>query len=409
MIPVLVIAAFGVDFGNAYTQGQAFAAGADSGALAITQRAQSMMTQSPSTYPNCAAVVNADPGFTNAKALALSAVNANAPFSRQLPASAVNATMTCQGASLVADVTVQANVGTSIGGMVGVSSIAANRAAQAVIDLGGRSKCGLCIIGPGSHDLQNGSVTVNQAGVSVNGTVVANPQGEITIVTTGTDVISFQGSTPNKGTYVPTPLENQPPIADPLAGLLLPPASVSTLAVKTNPCTDGPGIYLNSIDASDPCIMSTGLYVFAGQFDLKNRTVRANGVTMYFTCKTTTSPITIRPCSSGGEDGGNMQQAGNGDFIFSAPTTGDTAGLALVADRNNTATSSYRGSATGQSTGTIYLKSGTLDFRGTAGTTSLDSLVITGNMTFSGQAPVIITYTESKNVPIPATNNRLTR
>lgn len=409
MIPMLVIAAFGIDFGNAFTQRQAFAAGADSAALAIAGQKKDLVTANPSLYPNCAAIVAGDPGFTQAEATALAAVNANAPFGHTLAAADVDATLSCAGSSLVTDVTVRASVKTSLGLMVGVTNIGANRAAQAVVDLGGRSKCGLCVIGSGTHDLQNGDITVNNAGVSVNGQIDSNPQGTIEISTTGSDVISLQGTKPSKGTYVPEPLVGQSPIADPLSGLLLPPASMSTLMVKSNPCTQGPGIYLNGITASNPCTLSTGLYVFADTFDLKNHTVTATGVTMYFACKTTSTPVQVRPCASGGEDGGSLQQAGNGEFKFSAPSSGDTAGLALVADRKNTSTFSYRGTSNQTSTGSIYLKSGTLDFRGTSGTTKLDSLVVTGSISFSGQAPVVINYTESVNVPTPAVNMRLTQ
>ena len=94
----------------------------------------------------------------------------------------------------------------------------------------------------------------------------------------------------------------------------------------------------------------------------------------------------------------------------SAPrASGPTAGLAIIASRNNDATFTYRGTSNQTSTGTIYLKSGTLDFRGTSGTTKLDSLVVTGNISFSGQAPVDIRYTESLNGSVSPGNLRLSR
>ena len=296
-------------------------------------------------------------------------------------------------------------VQTVFGGFTGKSSINVAAQAEISLDAGGRSACGLCVIGPGQHDLQNGTITVTQSGVTVNGTIVANPQGTIAITTTGSDQIIFQGPIPTKGTYTPAPLANQPPIADPLAGLVLPP-DMTSLSVKTDPCTQGPGRYgAVSLAGSGPCVMSPGLYVFTGEFDIKNRDVTALLSTMYFTCGTAAAPT---ECAVG-QDGGYIKQAGNGDFKFTAPTSGPTAGLAIIASRNNDATFTYRGTATETSTGTIYIKSGTLDFRGTSGSTKLDSLVVTGNITFSGQAPVDIRYTENLNAAVAPTNLRLTR
>ena len=181
---------------------------------------------------------------------------------------------------------------------------------------------------------------------------------------------------------------------------------MSSLSAKTDPCTQGPGRYgAVSLGGNGACVMSPGLYVFTGEFDIKNRDVTALLSTMYFTCGTAAAPT---ECTVG-QDGGYIKQAGNGNFKFTAPTSGPTAGLAIIASRNNDATFTYRGTATETSTGTIYIKSGTLDFRGTSGTTKLDSLVVTGNITFSGQAPVDIRYTENLNASVSPTNLRLTR
>jgi hypothetical protein len=181
---------------------------------------------------------------------------------------------------------------------------------------------------------------------------------------------------------------------------------MTSLSVKTDPCTQGPGRYGNvSLSNSGTCVMSPGLYVFTGEFDIGNRDVTALLSTMYFTCGTPAAPT---ECAVG-QAGGYVKQAGNGDFKFTAPTSGPTAGLAIIASRENTATFTYRGTDTQTSTGTIYIKSGTFDFRGTSGTTKLDSLVVTGNITFSGQAPVDIRYSENLNAAVAPTNLRLTR
>jgi hypothetical protein len=134
---------------------------------------------------------------------------------------------------------------------------------------------------------------------------------------------------------------------------------------------------------------------------------------MYFACENTSvSPTMPRPCSASGEDGGYLKQAGNGNLTFSAPLSGPTAGLALVADRKNTATFTYRGTDSQTSTGTIYLASGTLEFKGTgnaASSTQLNSLVVTGSIAFDGQPAVNVHYDQSLNVQVPPSQQRLSR
>ena len=50
----------------------------------------------------------------------------------------------------------------------------------------------------------------------------------------------------------PDPTTGVPPITDPLAFLALPP-DMSTLSVKSTPCTDGPGRYGNCNFPNNPC------------------------------------------------------------------------------------------------------------------------------------------------------------
>ena len=83
-------------------------------------------------------------------------------------------------------------------------------------------------------------------------------------------------------------------------------------------------------------------------------------------------------------------------------------GLTIFADRDNTSTQTIRGngtnengSATGTS-GTIYIKSGTLDLRGNGYT--LASEIVVGNMTMEGNPTgVTVAYDLSKNVSLSHT------
>lgn len=75
--------------------------------------------------------------------------------------------------------------------------------------------------------------------------------------------------------------------------------------------------------------------------------------------------------------------------------------MTIAADRNNTGTFSLRGTQTTQNTGTIYAKSGTLDVRGNTAVLVPDSLVVVGDVTFSGTVPVFqSSYSSAKNVPV---------
>ena len=87
---------------------------------------------------------------------------------------------------------------------------------------------------------------------------------------------------------------------------------------------------------------------------------------------------------------------------ITAPPAGQpNQGLAIVADRNNTGTFSFRGTQTTQNTGTIYAKSGTLDVRGNTAVLVPDSLVVVGDLTFSGTVPVFqSSYSSAKNVSV---------
>lgn len=280
---------------------------------------------------------------------------------------------------------------TPFAGMWGVSSIPVGAAAQIQVT-SGLARCGLCVIGTGEHALQNGSITINGAGVMINGTLTSSSNGGITVTGTGA-AIGLDGATPLSGTFSPVPLANQAPIADPLA--LMPMPDYSALVAHTNSCTQGPGIYV-SLTAC-PGGMLPGLYVLTGTTS-GNIGVVASGVTLYTVCSTSGVP---RPCASTGESGGTLAISGNGYLNITAPTTGQpNKGLAIVADRKNTATLSFGGNGAANS-GTVYALSGSLAYNGNAGI-GTDSLIIVGTVTFAGNpAAFVSSYTEANNVSVP--------
>ena len=129
-------------------------------------------------------------------------------------------------------------------------------------------------------------------------------------------------------------------------------------------------------------------------------------MTLYFTCATGTTP---RACNSG-ESGGDILMTGQASLRITAPTSGPTKGLSIVSDRNNTATLGWRGNGTNANTGTVYAKSGTLDWRGNGAGIFDDSLIVVGDVDFSGNPSAMqSTYTQTNNVEITAPSMGLTQ
>ena len=101
---------------------------------------------------------------------------------------------------------------------------------------------------------------------------------------------------------------------------------------------------------------------------------------------------------------------GNATLHITAPTSGPLAGLAAVSDRNNTAEIGWRGNGTNANTGTVYFKSGTFDYRGNGAGIFDDSLIVVGDLDFSGNpAALQSTYTQTNNVVITTPSMGLTQ
>jgi Flp pilus assembly protein TadG len=276
----------------------------------------------------------------------------------------------------------------------GVNSVPVTAAAKIQVIPQGLSVCGLCVIGDGPlpHDIQNGSIDVNGANVAINGTLQSNPRGGIAVTSNGGSIDLTQPLQPTgSGTYTPTPLLSQPTVLDPLAGLVMP--DYSSLVAKSNSCTDGPGIYV-SLNVNCSPIMAPGLYVLTGTTAMNGTdSIVGTGVTLYTVCSTLGVP---RACNVG-ESGGTITMAGNETLAITAPTSGPDMGVAIVADRNNTATFSLRGTV---SSGAIYLASGTLDFRGNVGG-SYNSQVVVGDISFNGTVTLTLNDATGAGPPVP--------
>ena len=155
------------------------------------------------------------------------------------------------------------------------------------------------------------------------------------------------------------------------------PTNVITTQAKHLPATLSPGIYNDGIENAHTLL--PGVYVLKGDIDLNgNDTLQGDGVMLYMACSNYPSPCAAGATGAGIKATGNSN---NGSLRLTAPTSGTFKGLTLFADRNNTAVQTFRGNGSNESgpqsgsSGTIYLKSGTLDLRGNGYT--LASMIVT--------------------------------
>jgi Flp pilus assembly protein TadG len=285
------------------------------------------------------------------------------------------------------------------GSIFGITNVDISAQAQASIRLGGVADCGLCVVGEAYHDFQNGDAYISGGDVAINGDV--NIQNNGLVSTDG--IISVEGtaSGPLDG-YTPDPLTGQPPVLDPLANYPLP-KDFSALTAKTNPCaaTGGPGVYGSFNFPNGTCTLQPGLYVITGKWSFGGTSAlnATSGVTLYFTCGTTTLP---RECTKPGEAGGWLDAAGNGNLSITAPSSGALQGLAIAYDRLNTSEIQLSGNGTGTLVGTVYALSANMRYDGNGCAHTNQSLIITGDLEFNGSPACLKSnYVQNKNVYVP--------
>ncbi|MFA5884429.1 MAG: pilus assembly protein TadG-related protein [Acidimicrobiia bacterium] len=286
--------------------------------------------------------------------------------------------------------------------------------------------CAICILADGlAFDGQNGDITVTGGGVVVNAdppdgfAASLNPNGHVRV--NAASGIGGPGA-PSKFSgsgFFPAPT-TKPPVADPLANLpacgssLPAPAPYAswpgcpTSSASSLDDTLNPGVYNSEITGSHT--LNPGVYVLKAGIRLSgNQQITGRGVTLYFACANYPSPCSATSESFRNDSG--ITATGNGAVLLSGPTaatcqsiaaTCPYVGLTIFADRNNTSTFTFRGNGTNEngsaegSTGTIYLKSGTLDLRGNGYT--LASQIITGKLTMDGNpSGITVAYDLSRN------------
>ena len=226
----------------------------------------------------------------------------------------------------------------------------------------------------------NGCLVVESGQVSIH-----NGGGASGDFGAGTDCgAGFVATSP---TFVSTPLENPLSFLDAL--------EPSTAGAAKSGCGQGPGVY-NSVPTG--CDLLPGLYVITGGTHISGHDeIRAPGVTLFFTCPGGCVP---------GQTGAELTCTGDARMSITAPTTspgpGVPPGLAIWFDQYNEGSLDCRGNGAGLYSGTIYGRSATIWNRGTGLCTGFDSLVVVGQVKFSGNpSSCTISYHTSANVQIP--------
>ena len=270
------------------------------------------------------------------------------------------------------------DVTTGFGSLAGVNSIPVSSQARATLQPGTARSCGLCLLDPNTSYLGNGDVTVNGGSVHSNGTIDSGPNGHMT-ASPATNTISVVGTCP--GNCYPAAQTGVQPIDDPYEAILTLPPSLVGLAPKTDPCTQGPGIYATLELPNSLCTLSPGLYVLTGEWTMKNNTVLQGitGVTLYGTCGTPSAPTV---CTTG-QSGGRLDTK-NGETQIVAPTSGPLMGYAIIYDRQNVAGLNIQGNGNSYVTGVIYAPKALLEFPGTSCVSVTNGPIIVGQMYGNG-------------------------
>lgn len=276
----------------------------------------------------------------------------------------------------------------------------------------GPTPCAICLLD--RHAAQalsvtsNGDITVANAGVMVNSdhpqAAALQSSGDLTA-----DWIGVVGgwTASSSGRFTPTPDTGLGPIPDPLAELPTPDQldilpNLGSVTVGGADQAIDPGIYDTiALTGGGDLVMAPGTYVVTGGLTLTAGAVVGSGVTIYLACAG--YPI---PCSG---PGAAFSQSSGGQYLATPPITGPYQGLALFADRGNTAPLTFTGSGATTFTGTIYARQAPMELTSGGVALQLDSLLVVRTLQVTNSAEILLSFDPANNAVTSSWGANLTR
>lgn len=276
----------------------------------------------------------------------------------------------------------------------------------------GPTPCAICLLdrhAPRALSVtSNGDVTVTNAGVMVNSdhpqAAVLQSSGDLTADWVG---VAGGWTATGSGRFIPTPDTGLGPLPDPLADLPTPaeldalPDLGSVTVGGANQAID-PGVYDTiAVTGGGDLILDPGTYVVTGGLTLSAGAVVGSGVTIYLACADYPAP-----CSG---PGATFSQSSSGQYLATPPITGPYQGLALFADRGNTAPLIFTGSGATTFTGTIYARQAPMELTSGGVVLQLDSLLVVRTLRVTSSAEVLLSFVPENNAVTSSWGANLTK
>ena len=264
----------------------------------------------------------------------------------------------------------------------------------------GPSPCAICLLDRHAARAlsvtSNGDITVANAGVMVNSD---HPQAAVLQSSGGltADWIGVVGgwTASGSGGFTPTPDTGLGALPDPLADLPTPDQlealpEVGSITVGSADQPIDPGVYETiAVTGGGDLIMGPGTYVVTGELTLSAGALVGSDVTIYLACADYPNP-----CSG---PGARFSQSSGGQFLATPPLTGPYQGLALFADRGNTAPLTFTGNGATTFTGTIYARQAPMELTSGGVALQLDSLIVVRTLQVTNSAEILLGFVPENN------------
>jgi hypothetical protein len=311
-----------------------------------------------------------------------------------LPAGPPGAGASCPDGSNALQVTTPAiQVEYAFAAVLGEGSRSIKARAAAAAGPAAPNNCALCVLDL-DDDAALAATALGGIEVTGGGIVVNSDDSDAVLLTNGPSVSADQIRVvggidlPIGGTLLPPAEQGGPPVPDPLADLLLPNDLAFPPAPDADPERDitadttlSPGVYEHiTVRNGATLTLQEGVYVVTdfSPFHTGFRVLdggrvesTGDGVTVYLACDDYPEP-----CD--GDAGTRFRLDPLSEFVVSAPSTGEYAGLSIFADPGNTRSQQLRGEVI--LPGAVYAASARLVLFPTADV-QVDSLVVVGRLT----------------------------